>query len=108
MTCRFFELGIDGGVRAIVKDSGAIGRPARSGYVWPLSDSKDILNMTVASRHVVITTTDSAVEVANTKHIRLLWNVVSTAALMAPTKGLTELVTEVPMEDDKQDKPEQN
>lgn len=71
---QFFDLGT-GNIRSQQTDSGALGRPARIGYVWPVSDSKEVYGTADAANTVVAAETDSTAGVTNNKHIQFLWNV---------------------------------
>jgi len=72
----FYDLNDAAADRSTQADTGAVGRPARFGYTWPISDSRDVLGTVESTRNIMQVTHSSGASLTVTKHIHFLWKVV--------------------------------
>jgi len=79
MQADFYEIGGNtvnaASVRSSQADKGTLNMPARAGYIYPVSDSKDVLNSGESGLKIVAAKTDLTSGATLTIRVQVLWQI---------------------------------
>jgi len=79
MRADFYEIGGNtanaASVRSSQADKGTLNMPARAGYIFPVSDSKDVLNSGESGLKIVAATTELSSGATLTIRVQVLWQI---------------------------------